>query len=304
MKRHFVLILVAILVLAGLTATAQIQRGKKKQETKPKTEQTTKNQTPPKTNQGQTKKQGTKQQAKGNSGMTQAQKDRIIRQAIDDMVYVEGGTFTMGATAEQGSDADKEEKPSHKVTLSSYYISKYEVTQQLWQAVMGSNPSWYKGDKRRPVEQVSWEDCQEFIRKLNELTGRGFRLPTEAEWEYAARGGKKSRGYKYSGSDKLSDVAWIEDNSGGTTHPVGQKSPNELGLYDMSGNVMEWCQDWWGDYSSGSQSNPTGPKSGSGRVVRGGSRGQFDCWCRVSSRSYLDPSRNVDVFGFRLALSL
>ena len=220
-----------------------------------------------------------------------------------DMVYVEGGTFTMGATSEQGSDAESNEKPVHQVTLSDYYIGKTEVTQELWKAVMGKNPSYFKGDLSRPVETVSWKDCQKFITKLNKLTGKRFRLPTEAEWEYAARGGNRSRGYKYAGSDNLGSVAWYDSKSGFTTHPVGTKSPNELGLYDMSGNVWEWCQDWKGGYSSVSQTNPTGPSSGSNRVLRGG------CWdsspgdCRVSDRLVsAEPSYTFYDLGLRLAL--
>ena len=185
-----------------------------------------------------------------------------------DMVRVEAGTFTMGATAEM-KDRDDSEKPTHQVTLTNdYYIGKYEVTQALWQAVMGNNPSCYKGDNL-PVESVSWDDCQEFISKLNRITGKTFRLPTEAEWEYAARGGKKSRGYRYSGSNNYSDVAWYYDNSGKRPHAVGTKQPNELGIYDMTGNVCEWCQDRYGKYSSSSQTNPTGATSGSDRVNRG-----------------------------------
>ena len=219
-----------------------------------------------------------------------------------DMVRVEAGTFKMGATAEMKNPWVLE-KPTHKVTLTNdYYIGKYEVTQALWQAVMGSNPSYFKGDNL-PVEQVSWNDCQEFLSKLNRITGKTFRLPTEAEWEYAARGGKKSRGCQYSGSNNLSDVAWYWDNSGSKTHAVGSKQSNELGIYDMSGNVWEWCQDWHGRYSKSSQTNPTGATSGSGRVSRGG------CWigdaglCRSSYRSDDAPDdRNSDL-GFRLVLS-
>lgn len=218
------------------------------------------------------------------------------------MVYVEGGTFTMGATSEQGSDAESDEKPAHQVTLSSFSIGKYEVTQEEWQAVMGSNPSNFKGSKR-PVENVSWEDCQDFIRKLNQLTGKRFHLPTEAEWEYAARGGNRSRGYKYAGGDNLGSVAWYDDNSGDETHPVGQKSPNELGLYDMSGNVWEWCQDRFGSYSSSSQTNPTGPNSGSDRVLRGGSWLDYAWFCRSSYRSnFGTPSYRNYRLGLRLAL--
>ena len=166
-----------------------------------------------------------------------------------EMVEVRGGTFRMGATSEQGSDACDWEKPVHSVTLSGYNIGKTEVTQELWQAVMGSNPSRFKGDNM-PVECVSWDDCQEFIRKLNSLTSQNFRLPTEAEWEFACRGGNNSRGYKYSGSNYIDNVAWYDGNSGDKTHPVATKSPNELGIYDMSGNVWEWCNDWGGGYSS------------------------------------------------------
>lgn len=219
------------------------------------------------------------------------------------MIEVQGGTFTMGATSEQGSDADDDEKPTHNVTLSNYYIGKYEVTQELWQAVMGSNPSNSKGAKK-PVECVSWNDCQTFISKLNSLTGKNFRLPTEAEWEYAARGGSKSRGYKYSGSNDLNSVAWYYDNSGHTgTHDVGTKQPNELGIYDMTGNVWEWCSDWYGSYSSNSQTNPTGPNSGSNRVDRGGGWNGYARFCRSSSRSYDAPGDSYYSMGLRLALS-
>ena len=220
------------------------------------------------------------------------------------MVYVQGGSFTMGATSEQGSDAYDNEKPTHRVTLNNYYIGQTEVTQALWQAVMGNNPSKFTGNLQRPVEDVSWDDCQEFIRKLNSITGQKFRLPTEAEWEYAARGGNKSRGYKYSGSNTLSDVAWYTDNSGSTTHPVATKSPNELGVYDMSGNVWEWCQDWYDEnyYSRSPQTNPQGPSSGSGRVGRGGGWGLIAWRCRVSDRDGGDPDDGNDYLGLRLAL--
>ena len=219
-----------------------------------------------------------------------------------DMVRVEAGTFTMGATAEMKDPLD-EEKPTHRVTLTNdYYIGKYEVTQALWKAVMGNNPSEYKGDNL-PVEKVSWNDCQEFLSKLNRITGKTFRLPTEAEWEYAARGGNKSRGYQYSGSNNFLDVAWFKDNSGSKTHAVGTKQPNELGIYDMSGNVLEWCQDWYGAYSSSSQVNPTGANSGSSRMIRGG------CWisgargCRSSYRYDCTPGYRRNGVGLRLVLS-
>ena len=218
-----------------------------------------------------------------------------------EMVEVRGGTFRMGATSEQGSDAYDGEKPVHSVTLSGYYIGKTEVTQALWKAVMGSNPSEFKGDDL-PVESVSWYDCQEFIRELNALTGQNFRLPTEAEWEFACRGGNNSRGYKYSGSNYIDNVAWYDGNSEDKTHPVATKLPNELGIYDMSGNVWEWCSDWNGKYSSGAQTNPKGPYDGSYRVIRGGSWIFSVGYCR-SSRRYNDiPMYRNYCFGLRLAL--
>ena len=217
------------------------------------------------------------------------------------MIAVEGGTFQMGATSEQGSDAWGDEKPVHYVTLSDYYIGETEVTQELWEAVMGSNPSYYSGYPQRPVERVSWNDCQDFITKLNQLTGKNFRLPTEAEWEYAARGGNKSQGYKYSGSNIIGDVAWYYDNSS-STHDVKTKAANELGIYDMSGNVYEWCQDWYGDYSSSSQTNPTGPSYGSFRVLRGGGWDSGASCCRVSLRNGDSPDYRGYYLGLRLVL--
>ncbi|WP_278855526.1 SUMF1/EgtB/PvdO family nonheme iron enzyme [Leyella stercorea] len=219
-----------------------------------------------------------------------------------DMVRVEVETFTMGATAEM-KDPYNDEKPTHRVTLTNdYYIGKYEVTQALWQTVMGKNPSKFKGDNL-PVERVGWDDCQEFISKLNDITGKTFRLPTEAEWEYAARGGNKSRGYQYSGSNNLLDVAWFRDNSGSKTHGVGTKQANELGIYDMSGNVWEWCQDWYGTYSSSSRVNPTGANSGSDRVFRGGSWFNYAWSCRSSCRRRNAPYDDDSFLGLRLVLS-
>ena len=233
---------------------------------------------------------------------TNTNRQRILQELADNMVYVQGGTFTMGATDEQGSDAEDWEKPAHSVTLSSYYIGKTEVTQELWQAVMGSNPSRFKGN-RKPVEQVSWNDCQIFISKLNSLTGKKFRLPTEAEWEFAAQGAIKSKDYKYSGSNTLDDVAWYYGNSGKTTHEVGTKSPNELGLYDMTGNVYEWCNDWYGNYSCSPSNNPTGPSSGTYRVDRGGGWRSIARYCRSSYRIHGAPvNRHFDL-GLRLCLS-
>ena len=242
------------------------------------------------------------------------------------MIYVSGGTFTMGATSEQGSDYFDEERPTHQVTLSDFYIGKYEVTQQLWEYVMkysgkaadgstmsayasdvwlGTNPSSAYGvGNYYPAYCVSWNDIVNiFIPRLNKITGKNFRLPTEAEWEFAARGGNYSRGYKYSGSNRIDDVAWYWGNSSSKTHQVGTKSPNELGIYDMSGNVYEWCSDWYGDYSSSSQTNPTGPVYGSYRVFRGGSWGYSARHCRVSYRGRNTPgSRGIDL-GFRLVCS-
>ena len=211
------------------------------------------------------------------------------------MIAVKGGTYTMGATSEQGSDAWDNEKPAHKETVSDFMIGETEVTQELWQAVMGSNPSRFTGDLQRPVEMVSWNDCQEFIRKLNQLTGQNFRLPSEAEWEYAARGGNRSRGYKYAGGNDVGAVAWYGYNSGNTTHRVKTKRPNELGIYDMAGNVREWCQDkWCGDYNS--------PRVSGDRVLRGG-RWDFIARCvRVSYRDGSGPGNGSHNFGLRLAL--
>ena len=222
-----------------------------------------------------------------------------------EMVKVEAGSFDMGATPEMRSlqYPYDDEKPDHRVTLTkNYYIGKYEVTQALWQVVMGNNPSRFKGDDL-PVERVSWKRCQDFISKLNSLTGKRFRLPTEAEWEYAARGGNKSRGYRYSGSNTLGDVAWYGDNSGSKTHAVGTKQPNELGIYDMSGNVNEWCQDWRGSYSSSPQTNPTGAVSGSYCVDRGGSWLYSAWFSRSSSRGGRTPGGRDGDLGLRLVLS-
>lgn len=218
-----------------------------------------------------------------------------------DMMPVAGGTFCMGATKSMDSDANDDESPLHDVTLSDYYIGKTEVTQALWRTVMGTYPSEFRGDNL-PVESVSWNDCQEFIRKLNAKTGKDFRLPTEAEWEYAARGGNRSRGYKYSGSDNIDAIAWYDGSSNSKTHPVATKQANELGIYDMSGNVWEWCSDWYGPYGSNAQTNPKGAASGLSRVYRGG------CWyysarfCRSTYRYCIAPGFRYDYLGFRLAL--
>lgn len=211
------------------------------------------------------------------------------------MVFVEGGTFRMGSDS-----GDSDENPVHDVTLSNYSIGKTEVTQALWRAVMGTNPSSFKGDNL-PVEKVSWNDCQTFIKKLNAITGANFRLPTEAEWEYAARGGKQSKNYTYSGSNDIGTVAWYYSNSSIKTHPVGQKQPNELGIYDMSGNVLEWCSDWYSSYSRYAQTNPSGATS-NGRVRRGGSWYDDAGYCRSTFRGYYAPAEGSVILGFRLAL--
>ncbi|MBR5920491.1 MAG: formylglycine-generating enzyme family protein [Bacteroidales bacterium] len=227
------------------------------------------------------------------------------------MIRVQGGTFTMGCTSEQGNDCYGDEKPAHTVTLSTYYIGETEVTQELWKAVMGDNPSYFKsGSLKRPVENVSWEDCQTFIRRLNELTGKKFRLPTEAEWEFAARGGTKSAGYKYSGSNDINAVAWYWKNAGTKgesspdygTHVVKTKKPNELGIYDMSGNVWEWCSDWCGDYTGATQTNPQGASSGSNRVYRGGGWYNDAGSCRSSYRNSYAPGLRRNFLGLRLVL--
>ena len=219
-----------------------------------------------------------------------------------EMVKVEAGSFNMGATPEM-ENPNEDEKPVHRVTLTNnYYIGKYEVTQALWQAVTDNNPSDFKGDDL-PVENVSWNDCQYFVSKLNAMTGKHFRLPTEAEWEYAARGGKKSRGYQYSGSNTLGDVAWYGDNSGSKTHAVGTKQPNELGIYDMTGNVWEWCQDWHGSYGNSPQTNPMGAVNGSNRVYRGGGWFCSAKFCHSSFRFNNSPAFRSCILGLRLALS-
>ena len=220
--------------------------------------------------------------------------------AEPEMVFVQGGAFWMGCSGEQGKDCLKNENPLHSVTVSNFYIGKYEVTQKQWQQIMGNNPSHFKGDNL-PVENVSWNDTQEFIRRLNEATGKQYRLATEAEWEYAARGGNKSQGYKYSGSNILNDVAWYRDNSGGATHPVGSKRPNELGIYDMSGNVWEWCQDRYGQYRSSPKRDPKGPSLGALRVLRGGGWNYDARDMRVSYRNSTNtPDHYYYNLGFRI----
>jgi formylglycine-generating enzyme required for sulfatase activity len=238
----------------------------------------------------------------GKANKVQVRNDKGSLAEIE-MIYVEGGSFMMGSL-----DGIANERPVREVKLNSFYIGKYEITQAQWSQVMGdsvniSNPTYFKGCKDCPVEMVSWNDIQDFLRKLNQQTGKRYRLPTEAEWEYAARGGSQSRGYKYSGSNTIGDVAWYNGNSGNKTQTVGTRQPNELGLYDMSGNIMEWCSDWFGNYPNTSQTSPQGPSSGSFRVLRGGSWGNIDTNCRVFNRSIGDPDSRGSDDGFRLVLS-
>jgi formylglycine-generating enzyme required for sulfatase activity len=221
--------------------------------------------------------------------------------ALPDMVFVQGGTFQMGSP-DKDKEAYSDEKPQHEVTVRDFEIGKYPVTQKLWQEILGANPSHFKGCDDCPVENVSWGDVQEFLKKLNtRYPGQNYRLPTEAEWEYAARGGRLSKGFTYAGSNDLKEVGWFYKNSDNTTHPVGGKKANELGLHDMSGNVWELCADWYGDYPSGDQTNPTGPTEGLGRVGRGGSWSDARCCC--VGRNLLTPAGRYGHLGFRLASS-
>ena len=290
-SKHIILTLLLMLCPIGMAAQSTITRNKPKPavtKPKPAAKPKPKAKTKPAPRRNNTSHSG--------STSSTVSLSAELNKLINNMVYVSGGTFIMGG------DESSDQTPTHSVTLSSYYICKYEVTQALWRAVMGSNPSKFKGDNL-PVEQVSWNDCQTFINRLNSYTGRNFRLPTEAEWEFAARGGNYSRHYKYSGSNYIGDVAWYTDNSGNRTHPVGTKQANELGLYDMSGNVWEWCSDWYGSYSSYSQSNPTGATSGFGRVERGGNWCGLARYCCSSHRSYYAPGNSFDDLGLRLVLS-
>jgi formylglycine-generating enzyme required for sulfatase activity len=232
------------------------------------------------------------------------------------MVFVEGGTFFMGCTDEQGGDCDDDEI-LHQVTLSSFKIAKYSITQKQWETIMGTTLQQQQeitgetiysiageGDDY-PMYFVRWNDAQEFIKRLNAITGKNYRLPTEAEWEYAARGGQNSKRYKYSGSNDINAVAWYENNSGMQTHPVGKKAPNELGLYDMCGNVGEWCSDWLGDYTDLPQTNPHRTEMstwGYVRAIRGGAVNFPAIYCRVAQRFGTSPERAHNTLGFRLVL--
>ena len=245
-----------------------------------------------------TNKKPTAETAKPTTQPNLAHLPAPIQQLINNMVLVEGGTFMMGSNSE---------KPIHAVTLDTYYIAKYLITQAQWIAVMGNNPSGFKGDNL-PVEKVNWDDIQAFLQKLNQLTAPHyiFSLPTEAQWEYAARGGNRSKGFEYAGSDDCDEVAWHEDNSDEETHPVGQKKPNELGLYDMSGNVYEWCQDWYNSeyYKNSPSRNPVNTTPTTYRMVRGGSWINNSRYCRVSNRLSNNPGNRYDGVGFRVSRRL
>lgn len=249
----------------------------------------------------------------GQEGFKSDVKTETIEGITFKMIYVQGVTFTMGATSEQGNDANDKEKPAHKVMLSDYYIGEFEVTQELWEKVMGTTVEQQrdKMDKGKPLNgkgadypmyYVSWNEAVAFCTKLSEMTGKKYVLPTEAQWEFAARGGVKSAGYKYSGNNEVGKVAWHSGNSDRVLHPVGQKEPNELGIYDMSGSVGEWCQDGYGSYSNLSQTNPKGSANASYRVLRGGDYSGSERNCRVSYRGSLHPENRSNSYGFRVVL--
>lgn len=240
---------------------------------------------------------------------TSQDKTLIVNGVAFDMVYVEGGTFVMGCYGEHENICDDDEVPAHKVTVNSFYIGRFEVSQDLWDAVMEYNPSHFKGNKR-PVECVSWYECETFVNRLSELTGYEFRIPTEAEWEFAARGGNNSKHYFYSGSDTANKVSWFASDKLDLkktikkgTQNIGLKAPNELGVYDMSGNVYEWCYDWFGLYYMRHETNPTGPQNGTYRVGRGGSWINPGEYCRVSYRSYSPPGNGYYYLGLRLVMT-
>lgn len=242
----------------------------------------------------------------GESGETPTEKTFKVNGVSFTMKKVEAGTFNMGGTLEQ-QNPETDEIPVHTVTLTKdYYMGETEVTQELWLAVTGFGSTWtdkFGRGLNYPAYNITYDQVQTFIANLNELTGQKFRMPTEAEWEFAARGGNKSKKYQYSGSNTIDDVAWYFDNSDMTTHPVKTKQPNELGLYDMTGNVSEWCLDWYGSYESSPATNPTGPGKGSKRVCRGGNWNFGSAYCRNASRLYYISTYVNSFMGFRLALT-
>lgn len=237
---------------------------------------------------------------------------KVVDEIVKNMVHVTGGTFKMGTIEEKTVEQSGSAVPQHLVTLSDYYISRFEVTQQEWAAVMGTTPSNDVAPDH-PVDNITWNDCQAFIQKLNKISGKNFRLPTEAEWEYAAKGGNKSRNYTYSGGNNINNVGWFEGNS---THEirrqdtpdmtreinnVGLKKPNELGLYDMSGNAEEWCADFYAPYTSSAAVNPQGPSSGSYHVMRGGNYNDDMSYCEVTRRRFASGTFKSGSCGLRLA---
>lgn len=252
-----------------------------------------------------TKAEEPKQKTKSEPKQIKLKSDLLpfeIKGVSFNMVKVQGGTYTMGATSEQSKLADPSEKPAHKVTVANYYIGETEVTQELWNAVMGNNPSKYKGENF-PVESVSWTSCQTFLKRLSDMTGKSFRLPTEAEWEYAARGGNMSQGFVYSGSNLWMEVAIRDKYATSPTYKVASTRPNELGLYDMTGNVSEWCSDWYGAYSSAAQEAPKGPQTGESRIYRGGSATMPEIYYRNSARDGGVPDKWFYTVGLRLAMT-
>lgn len=280
MKRNLVLV-VTLLAFMAFSGDIYAQKSKKKSAKTQKTEQ----------------KSNIKKKKSKSPGV---EKD-IVTKIVNNMVLVKGGSFQMGATAEQGKDIYEDERPKHSVKLSDFHIGKFELTQAEWQAVMGDNPSYFKGNNL-PVENVSWNDVQRFIKKLNQMSGKKFRLPTEAEWEYAARGGAKTKNYKYCGANSYNSIAWHKDNAAKKTHAVGQKKGNELGLCDMSGNVYEWCADSYGSYSSKSQTNPKMVRSDNFKVTRGGSFLSMNKFLRTSFRSKETATTANPNLGFRLVM--
>ena len=257
--------------------------------------------------------QGSPAEEQSPAAATGGQPKEVVNTIGMKLVLIPKGMFTMGSPIEEEGASNDEEQ--HEVTISKdYYLGVTEVTQGQYEKVMGTKPSYFQGDKikgsssNHPVEQVSWEDAVEFCKKLSDLpeekaAGRVYRLPTEAEWEYACRAGSKTA-YSFGESSKsLGDYAWFDGNSNGQTHPVGEKKANAWGLYDMHGNVWEWCSDWYGDYPNGAVSDPVGPREGSNRVLRGGGWISGAANCRSANRGWRDPSGRDDRFGFRVALS-
>jgi formylglycine-generating enzyme required for sulfatase activity len=235
-----------------------------------------------------------------------ARADETLRYGLKDpttgmeFVFLKGGCYQMGDTFGIG---DGDERPAHEVCVSDFHIGKFEVTQGEWEKVMGNNPSFFRKDARYPVDQVSWTDAQEFLEKMSSRSGKRYRLPTEAEWEYAARsGGMPERYAGFSEPSDLASYAWYDKNAGNSTHPVGEKKPNGLGLYDMTGNVYEWVQDWKGSYANASRDNPQGPASGRYRVLRGGSWNSIPRLLRATARNLHPPAARLDSYGFRVVL--